>query len=68
MDDSKILDLTSDEREHPWYFYADTRIDYFCRFDPAGQIPPKFHGEYESRAAAMQAWLEWSLEQMEGKE
>lgn len=48
-----------------WFFYASTSHQYYCHLDPEGKIPRMFHGPYESKDAAIEAYREWKLEQME---
>jgi len=48
-----------------WYFYASMTCEYFCHLDRNGKIPARFHGPYESKAEAVQAYREWKVEQME---
>lgn len=47
-----------------WYFYAGP-VEYYCKFDPDGSVPARFHGPFESRDAAIEKRREWALEQME---
>jgi hypothetical protein len=67
IDWETILDLASDEWDDPWYYYANTAVEYYCRFGAMVRVPDSFHGPFDCRAEAVEAYREW-LEDAQDRE
>lgn len=67
IDWDTILDLASDEWDDPWYYYANTTVEYYCRFGAYVRVPDSFFGPFDCRAEAVEAYREW-LEDAQGRE
>lgn len=59
------MDTAGDAVTDAWYFYASLNCEYFCRFSTDDKIPQRFHGPYDSKSEAIEAYREWKVEQME---
>lgn len=64
MIDTDYLDYISEETADPWYF-REGAAKVISRFPRGGKIPRGFHGPYETRREAIEAYREWLLGKME---
>ena len=54
------------DRGKRWYFYGSDTVIYFAMFDPErDKIPARFHGPYDDKQEAREAYFEWLEGQQE---
>jgi hypothetical protein len=59
------------DRGKRWYFYGDptNTVIYFATFDPeCDKVPARFHGPYNDKQEAREAFFEWVEDQQEREE
>lgn len=57
------------DRSKRWYFYASATVIYFATFDPeVDRVPARFHGPYNDKQEAREAYFDWLESQQEQEE
>lgn len=48
------------DRNMKYYFYASDTVEYYATFDPENdRIGQRFHGPYDDKQEAREAYYEW---------